>query len=305
MNRLVAVKMARVIAFALASTSACATELGGSLRGLGIDGFMVGAMAPPGTGNMSVVANYYEANRLLDSDGDPVPGVSNYRLVAQGAGVKFSYVWPNVEVWGANIESRIGMPYVAFDLNFDTPGGPRGGSASGFGDLFLVPIALGWHSRTYHQIVSLNLFLPSGDYGAGRNDNLGRGYFGWAPAYQFSWLPTDAIEVSGTIGYLFNSRNPQTNYTSGDEFGAEYTVAYIGTGWRGGITGYVYKQTTGDKVDGHPYRDGNRGQAVAIGPIIGIRPAPNFRVAFKWLYETAVENRPQGNRFNVQVFYDF
>jgi hypothetical protein len=297
--------IAPAVALAIASSTSTATELGGSLRGLGIDAFMVGAMARPGTANVSVVASYYAADRVLDGTGNPVPGIANYRLDASAVAVKFTYVWPDVEVWGANIESRIGIPYVNTDLNFDAGGRPVSGRARGVGDLLLVPLALGWHSPTYHQIASINLFLPSGNYGAGRSDNLGRGYFGWAPAYQFTWLPTEGLEVSGTLGYLFNSRNPETGYRSGNEFGAEYTVAYVGNGWRAGVNGYLYKQLTDDEDNGQAYNRGNRGRAVVFGPAIGVRPSPAFRMVFKWLYETSVENRTQGNRLVAQVTYDF
>ena len=103
------------------------------------------------------------------------------------------------------------------------------------------------------------------------------------------------------LGYVFNSRNPATNYTSGNEAGLDYGIGYSPTpAWQLGVSGYVYKQTTDDKVNGRTVGDGNKGQAVAFGPFVRYGPSRNWGAMLKWQYETQVQNRAQGNRVMLQ-----
>lgn len=163
---------------------------------------------------------------------------------------------------------------------------------------------LGWHSPTYHQMAGVYFYLPTGDYDPKRLANPGLGYFGLASVYWFTWLPTPALEVSGNLTYVFNSRNSDTNYTSGNEAGLDYGIGYAASdALQLGTSGYAYKQVTDDKLNGRVVGDGNKGQVFAIGPFVRYHPSPDWGVTFKWQYETAVENRTQGNRFILQLTY--
>lgn len=290
------------------STTAMATEGGGSLRAFGVDTVLSGVMGSPGSARLSTFLAYYDANNTLDGSGNDRPGITNFGLTAEAIIARVNYVWNDVELWGANIESRIALPYANLRLKFDvqTPGGRvhRESTESGFGDALYAPVILGWHTPRYHQMAGIYLYLPTGDYDPTRLANPGRGYFGWAPVYWLTWFPTDALEVSGNLTYVFNSKNPDTHYTSGNEAGLDYGIGYAATDtWQLGVSGYLYKQMTDDKVHGQVVGDGNKGQAVAIGPFVRYHPSPNFGITFKWQYETEVENRTQGNRFILQFMY--
>ena len=279
-----------------------ATEFGGTLRVLGIDTARSGVMGPPGSARGFISFGYYGARNLRDSLGNDRPDISNYNLTVESITTRLSYYWPEVDLLGAQIETRLAIPYLRVNVGFDRPGNLHvGGTESGWADLMLAPALLGWHTSRYHQTAGIALFVPTGDYDARAPANPGRGYFGWAPIYSFTWYPADGVEVSGNLGYMFNSRNPSTDYTSGNEAGLDYGIGYSPTStWQLGVSGYVYKQTTDDKVNGRTVGDGNEGQAVAVGPFVRYGPNRNWGAMLKWQYETQVTNRAQGNRIMLQ-----
>ena len=291
----------------MAPEVARATEGGGSSKVLGVETIRSGVMGDPGSLGMAIVAGHYTAHKTHDGAGNPRPGISNFDLSFIVVGVRMAYVWKDVKLWGADIDTRVAYAlYVKPDLSFDvaTPGGSmhRAGSASGTGDALIAPVSLGWHSDAYHQIASVEIYVPAGRFDATKLVNQSRGYYSVAPVYRFTWLPTGALEVSGNLVHLYNFKNPDTDYTSGRELVFDYGIGYaVAPGWQTGASGYVYRQLSDDKINGTVVGDGNRGQVVAIGPFIRYHGIPNWGITFKWQIEDHAKNRAQGNRFFLHI----
>ena len=283
---------------------AMATEGGGSQKALGVDTVMAGVMPPPG-GRLTTFLVYYDATDTLDGSGNDRPGVSNFKLDAEAAVFRIQHVW-EAKMLGANIETRVGFSaYVHARVRFDrqTPNGQVhiNSSASGVGDGLIGPLILGWHGERFHQMVGPELFFPVGNFDKTHLANPSRGYYSLGLQYWFTWYPTDDIEVSGTPVILFNQKNHDTNYKSGDELSFDYAVGYAITPiWQLGLNGNVYKQLTDDKQNGQVVADGNRGQVAAIGPYIRYHPSPDWGITLKWQHETWVENRTRGDRIFLQ-----
>lgn len=282
-----------------------ATEGGGTSKALGVDTVMSGVMPPPGM-RLTTYAAYYTANETMDGNGDPRPGITNFDLKAEALTFRLQYVWPGAQLWGAAIETRVGASaYVHADLSFDvlTPIGPvhRQGQASGYGDMLLGPALLGWHGDRVHQIAGVEFFLPTGEFNASQLANAGRGYYAAGPAYFLTWFSTDETEVSVSSIYLYNWKNPDTQYQSGQELSIDYGLGYaLAPALQTGLSGYLYKQVTDDKLNGQAVPGGNKGRVFAVGPFIRYHPSPDWGITFKWQWETQAENRPQGNRFFLQ-----
>jgi hypothetical protein len=282
-----------------------ATEGGGTSKALGVDTVLSGVMPPPGLRLTTFVA-YYDADHTLDSSGNDRAGISNFNVHASAVTPRLQYVWSGVELWGANIETRFGFSaYVDAHVSFDlqTPGGKihREGSSTGIGDMLIGPALLGWHSERFHQTAGVEFFLPTGKFDKTQLANTSRGYYSVGPAYLFTWFPTDVIEVSGSLIYLINRKNHDTNYRSGDEVSFDYGLGYALTpAWQIGANGYLYKQVTDDKQNGQVFGDGNRGQVLAIGPFVRYHLSPDWGITLKWQHEGQVENKTRGNRFFLQ-----
>jgi hypothetical protein len=288
-----------------ASTPVLATEGGGTSKALGVDTVMAGVMPPPGM-RLTTFLSYYDADKTLDGSGNPRPGISDFSLEVEALTFRFQYVWPDTQLWGADIETRVGFTaYLDSKVHFDvqTPVGKvyRQDKAEGTGDALIGPVMLGWHGATYHQIAGVEAFLPTGSFDKSQLTNLGRGYYSIGPAYLFTWYPTEETEISGSSIYLYNFKNPDTNYQSGQELSFDYGLGYaVAPDWQLGLSGYLYKQITDDLVNGQSVPGGNKGRAVAVGPFVRYHPSKDWGITLKWQWETLVENRTEGNRFFLQ-----
>jgi hypothetical protein len=221
---------------------------------------------------------------------------------------RFQYVWPGVQLGGAEIETRFGVnAYLDANVSLDvrTPVGATihrtDGTTSG-GDSIFAPVLLGWHGERFHQTAGVQFYLPTGSFDAAKLANPGRGYAAVGPIYALTWFPTDAVEVSASSNYLFNRTNPDTHYRSGRELSIDYGTGYDVTPvWQVGASGYLYKQLSDDTVNGQAVAGGNRGQAFAIGPFLRYHPGKDWGITLKWQHESRVQNRTSGDRLVLQI----
>ena len=302
-NRPLAIAACVVAGFSVGA--AYGTEGGGTSKALGVDTVMSGAMPPPGL-RLTTFLAYYDANKTLDSEGNGRSGLSNFELKVEALTLRFQYVWPGVELWGASVETRLGATvHVKSKVQFDvrTPAGllRRQGSVQGGGDMLFAPALLGWHSERLHQTAGLQLFLPTGSFSPTQLANAGRGYLAVGPTYAATWFPNDGTEMSLSATFLHNLRNPDTKYTSGRELSMDYGIGHFFTPTlQAGVSGYLYKQVSDDSQNGQTVVGGNRGQAFAIGPFLRYRPNNVWGITFKWQPEMGVRNRASGNRVFLQ-----
>ena len=302
-------KLAIIAMLAMLSIDALATEGGGNSYPIGNDtNFNVGVMLPEGL-NTFLFYQHYTASQLKDNNGNDNSRVSSFKLRVDAVAVRLSFVWPGVKFFGANIETRLIQAYSMTELTLDlarpAPLSPlnKGGNRSGFADTLFVPLILGWHSQTYHQMTGVETQLPTGAYDVNEPVNIGRNYYEIAPFYALTWFPTDKIDISAKFRYAFNTTYRATNYHSGDEAAVEFSTGYhITRALTVGINGYVYRQTTDDKQNGVSVNgNGNRGSVDALGPYFRYSFTPKIAMALKLQQEFDAHNRPQGTRVWAQV----
>ena len=126
---------AAALAIGIHPIPAAATEGGSTNKALGVDTVLTGVMPPPGM-RLTTYLGYYTADETLDGNGDPRPNLSNFHLNATAMTLRFQYVYPNAKLFGADIETRLGVTLFGdVDVHFDvqTPVGSlhRTGSANG------------------------------------------------------------------------------------------------------------------------------------------------------------------------------
>lgn len=293
----------------LGSGKAYATEGGGSIYPVGVNTVLAGVMPPPGD-YIYVYGARYDADHTLDSNGNDKPNIRNFNAHANALAFRYDHVWDGVTFLGANLMTRVGVPFVDLHVSFDvkTPKGivHQSGNNTGLSDAAVIPLALGWHSSWLHQMVGVELFFPTGSYDVHRLANVGRHYYTAAPEYFFTLIPIPSLEVSAKIMYLINSPNHESNYHSGNELIIDYNLGYQATPKiQFGANGYFYKQTTDDTVNGVTAGDGNKGRVLAVGPFVKYQPSKSLAFVAKWQHEMLVENRTRGNRFWLQMAYKF
>jgi hypothetical protein len=211
-----------------------------------------------------------------------------------------------LKVFGGYYSLFVSIPYVWLTVSGDVQIGPRTGqtkdSTNGIGDIYFAPLAIGWSKGDCKWDGRFGIYAPTGEYDKTDLANPGLGYWTFEPEVTFSWLSSKiGTEVSVFAGFDFNTENTEANYTSGDIFHIDLTVAQhlplLGGVIGVGANGYWYKQFTGDSGSGATL--GNfKAQELGIGPVVSyIRKMGKKALVIdaKWLPQIDVQNTMKGD----------
>jgi hypothetical protein len=292
-------EMAALLVLTAASTAG-ASENGADHYPTGTNTVEPALMPLPGDSLWLNYLTYYTADRFNNSNGDSaVPG---YRVNAFVEAARLLHTWISID----GIAWTSGGVIIANDAHVQVP--HRSGSGGGLGDLVIQPVLLSATFGDLHLLAGFDVSLPSGDYSKDNLVNPGLNYTTTAPQIALTWLPTRQIELSLFSIAGLNSSNSQTHYTSGSYFDLDYAVGYRPFqslhALEFSVVGYWFDQFTNDEFNGREYLDGHRSRVVAVGPQIRYQFAKGG-CALKWLHETSAENRPQGERIQLQFSVPF
>ena len=276
------------IALLALAAQAHSAEGGASIYTHGVEGYMAGALPPPGVYGM-VYGQHYHAGRLNDHNGDNL-NVPNFSINANVIAPRLIWVTPQ-KVLGGDLALHTIVPLV--DLEVEA--GSRSQHKTGLGDI-VVGAALGYHhSDKLHSIVALDTYLPTGRYDKNNLANIGTNHWAVEPVYAVSYVQPKGVVADAKIGYIFNQRNSDTDYKSGYELHADYSAGWaFGNGWTAGVGGYALQQTTSDKQYGETLAH-SKARAFAIGPSVKYDSGKGWFASLKWQKEVVAQNRPEGN----------
>ena len=282
------------IVAALAVTGAVQAKEGPDQYNHGAEGFMSGALPPPGTYFINY-AGHYQGD-MQDSDGNEVPGVS---VKATFNALRFVHVTKQ-KILGADYGVHMIAPLVHQKIS--TPGGSK--STSGLGDIVVSPLVLGWHFPELHVIAALDFNLPTGKWSKSNPlERIGANYYSIEPVLAITYLNKSGFEASAKIMYNIKGENDDTDYQSGDEFRVDYTLAKHDGNWTYGIGGTLLRQTTSDEQNGVKIA-GSKGKSFSIGPQIQYNYQGQSFIA-KLQHETGVESRFKGNKLHLKYILAF
>jgi hypothetical protein len=297
-----------VVLLSALSSPAMATEGGGSQYAVGVETHFAGLMLPEGF-HQFLYYSRFESSHNKGNDGNDNTRLAYFKVTSNVVATRFSYVWPEARWLGANVETRaaIAIPTLDVKLGIARPAPltpiDRSGTESGLGDLSFAPVLLGWHSPTLHQTAGVELYIPVGYYDVTEPVNTGRNYWAFAPIYAVTWFPAKGIDLSGKLRFSSNTTNKGTAYRSGNELSLEFSGNYrLSESVAVGLSGYVYRQTSDDTVNGMAVNgNGNLGRVNAIGPSMSYNFTPKFAVIAKVQQEFSAKNKPQGTRIWLQA----
>jgi hypothetical protein len=248
---------------------------------------------------------YYHAGRFNDHLGDKIPGTN--RLTTVSATTHIAYI-SNLRMLGGYYGAEVLLPLA--DVDLDTSFGPKD-REQGVGDLIVSPFILQWTDNRlfgmpyFHRFV-FDVVLPTGKYDSNRAVNIGSNMVSLNPYYAFTILPTERLEVSARLHYLWNSENGEPfvglgagSIQPGQAFHANYAASYeIAKGLRLGINGYALQQLTPDKINGQSQAN-SKERVFGIGP--GIQLSDNKMSLYINSYlETGARNRPEGTKVVIR-----
>ncbi len=219
-------------------------------------------------------------------------------------------------VLGAHFSMGVYVPYVWITANatVTTPFGAlrREDDASGIGDATLIPAIFAWKTGDWQYSAFIPISAPTGDYDTGQLANPGLNYWTFDPTLGVAYSGSkNGFNATLFVGYSMNSENDATDYRSGSQLHIDASIQQllpVGPGYLGvGVEGFYVEQMTDD--DGSGATLGSfKGRTAGFGPVVSyVVPSKkaNLVAEFRWLPETDVENRLEGDYVWVKIAYQF
>jgi hypothetical protein len=278
-----------------AGTPAHATENGGGAYPNGAEDFMAGAVPPPGNYFINYF-NYYSAGKFKD-------GPPEFKLNVAADVLRFIHITDKQflgGLWGVHVF----IPLVYMDLKMS--GMSAHDRRASLGDIIVDPFILSWHGKNWHAVTAVDIYMPTGNYTktAGPRANIGRNYWTFEPIVAGTYVADCGFQASGKFMYDVNTKNTDTDYLSGHEFHVDYAIGQKISDFTLGMAGYYYQQVTDDELNGAKFNNGNKGRVVAFGPAVKY-DYKNMSFDLKYQFETAAQNRPEGDSLWVKFIYAF
>jgi hypothetical protein len=268
-------------------------------------GIKAGSQAPVGV-YFAVPMWFYDANEVKDDDGNTLLNLSlnstifglaanvvtSKKLFGGNYGFLVAIAWANNRIAGAN-----------FDEN---PG-------AGFSDAFVQPINIGWHNPRYDAIVAYGLYIPTGRYEDGANDNTGLGMW----AHEFLAGATVYLNskrnlyAATTVSFDFQSAKKDSDTKVGNIMNLEGGAGmdFLGGGLSVGLAYYGVFKLTEDRFDS---RLGNllvngKNSVWGLGPEASLALAWGGKVhgfaTVRYQWEMDAKLTTEGSSWNVSLAF--
>jgi hypothetical protein len=248
-------------------------------------------------------ADYYDADKLKDSQGTTVPGRNDLNVFSTTTHIVYVNQQRFLGGWLA-VEAL--QPWVDLDV--------RANGVSSrtreFGDL-TVGAGLQWAPTMIGSGVFVNRFIldvgvPTGPYSDRQPVNVGNNYVVVDPYYALTY-EVGKLELSARLHYLWNSVNHEpfaglgaNTVQAGQAYHMNYSASYEVTPHvRVGFNGYWLQQTTEDKVNdvNLPH---SLERTVGLGAGIQFFSGRDFWIHLNGYKETDVHNRGQGSSVTLR-----
>jgi hypothetical protein len=295
---------ALIAALFLFPATAIAQLNGSNIKG--DTGLKSGTQAPPGV-YAAVPLWFYSADAVKDRDGNEI---LTGNLDSAVFGVALNVVTPR-KVLGANYGFLVVLPWANnrvqgaddFDAN---PG-------AGLTDMYFQPISLGWTRPRADFTAAYGLFLPTGRYEDGADNNTGLGMFG-----QELLLGTTvylnaqrSLHAATTATFDFFSDKKDSDTKVGNILNLEGGLGadFLGGGLTAGLAYYGTFKLSDDRFDSRLasllIRDKNR--VWGLGPeftlAIAARRTVYGFVTVRYQWELAARTTTEGAAWNIMATF--
>ncbi len=265
-------------------------------------GLQSGTQAPPGFYVVPVFYDY-QADTLRDKNGDERPLLASGGSVDVQAGM-LGLLWTTetkifggnygFEVWPGFTNNALAAPIFSASES----------SSTGFADIYIRPITLGWNTARADFITGLGVYAPTGNWELGGTSNRGLGmwsyeifggttlYFDEARTWHFSTLAS----------YETHGKKDDTNIRVGDLLTLE---GGLGKSWMdgalvAGLTYYAQWKITEDEL-GAGIKLPNKHRIYGLGPEVTL-PIASKKTLFgfltmRYVWETGARSTLEGNTF--------
>lgn len=285
---------------------------------LGFTSFLDGA-PPAGPGLYAAqYLQYYRTTQFNDANGDALP-LPDPELDVFISLTQLIYQSDKKFLLGGKWGLDVILPVVGFNLDYGAAGPFPESNDAGVGDLLIGPYLqwdpiMGSKGPRFMHRIELQCNVPTGRYAADRELNPGSGFFSFNPYWAGTYFLTPRWTASLRFHYLWNDENDEPNRgfagatrtQAGQAVHANFATEYelLTKRLRAGINGYFLKQITATTADGQDVPDREE-QVIGIGPGLVYHFSQHSHLFLNTYFETAVQNRTEGMRFNFRFVHHF
>ena len=168
---------------------------------------------------------------------------------------------------------------------------------TGFGDLLVQPVWLGWHRDRFDIAASYGFFAPVGDYNKNDNVNIGLGY--WTQQLQangvFYLTKNKATAIMGQVTYGYNSLKSGYSLRPGQTIDLDYGISqYVHPRVELAVSGYNHWQITDDT--GSDATSSAHDRIGGVGPQVSLWAIPKkCDISLRYMWEYGGVDHFQGN----------
>ncbi len=291
-------------------------QLGGS-HSLGDFGVQSGTQPAPGF-YAALFYLRYDTDKIKDKDGNDV-SISPGTPSSIGVNAIAPILWyvTDKKLFGANYGAFVSFPFA--NASLEAPFFGLGETVStGFADMLVRPLDLGWHHDRYDIATGLEVYVPTGRYDVDASDNLGKGMWTWEPflgaTYFFDEKKT--LSLATTAYWEIHGTKKDTDTKVGQILTLEGGLgkSYLGGGLIIGAAYYAQWKLTNDTstITGPGGRVvdvefPNKHRVYGIGPDITLPVASKSTlfalVNIRYLWETGARVRSEGQTLAVTATF--
>jgi hypothetical protein len=289
-------------AFSLLLTPFAGAEEGGAVSyPEGVETVMPAVAPTPKVLVMQEFTLFYSASRFNDSHGDSL--IPNFRLTEFANCVKFKYNW-GIKALGGHLMSGVGVvqAYAQVEESVTAEeiaaGTVQSQAKTNLANQDLEPLFVVYNKGPLYWQYGMDIWTPGPSYKQNDIVNVGQHYWEFEPVFAVTWLPNKGTtELSSRVHYALATTNPDNNYHSGNYVSIEFNATQnVSKKLALGFQGYLLKQVRDDTIHGIKVGDGNRTQALGLGPQIRYAIG-NGAIAFKYYHDTNARYHVVSNGF--------
>jgi hypothetical protein len=191
-------------------------------------GLNAGVIPDPGFTYANLALNY-SASQLNGPNGNSIPGINGTYSFWVDENI-FYYV-PKYKFLGGYFMPYVALNYASGEVVANITGTSlsTGGGGSGFADMYVQPLNLGWHLKRADVNVGYAFTAPTGRFTQGASDNVGSGYWGnnITSGATFYITKNKATSANLSTDWEIHGQKRGTNITPGQAFTIEWGLGQV------------------------------------------------------------------------------
>jgi hypothetical protein len=191
-------------------------------------GLNAGVIPDPGLTYANMALNY-SASQLNGPAGNSIPGING--TYSFWVDENIFYFVPKHKFLGGYFMPYMALNYANGELVANITGTSlsTGGGGSGFADMYVQPLNLGWHLKRVDVNVGYGFTAPTGRFTQGASDNVGSGYWGndITSGTTLYITKNKATTANLATAWEIHGQKSGTNITPGQAFTMEWGVGQV------------------------------------------------------------------------------